>query len=360
MEGSRPVGHLMRDEILAIRHGVHMGKRQAMQQDEGPSTPQQSKRLSRHCRSHQVSREQTRPPQGAATRRRPGRRGAAAAHTRTGPRGEARGAPLGWGPAQPGRAVRPAGAAGTGAPAGTAAAPPRRPARALSGLSQSASHTRRTRRQRGRAPPRPVRGVTWSIANGCKLVMRRGNAHAVASGPRRLGRAHTHTQPGAGAHETHMRLRLLRLLRRLRLHLPSPLRFERSSQTSLLLETKKTLKFVACRRISATRRESRERRARLRAYGGRRGAEEGEEEGLAAEACRLACGRRRGACARPCGRAATLVCVRANSFHFTPACARAGASPPRVPAPMRARRTRAHFTRAHRMMPSTRPSAWRR
>jgi len=43
-----PPRHLMRDEIFAIKHGVQQGKQQAMRNDEGPSTPQQSKRLSRH------------------------------------------------------------------------------------------------------------------------------------------------------------------------------------------------------------------------------------------------------------------------------------------------------------------------
>jgi hypothetical protein len=38
----------MRDDIFAIKHGVQQGKQKAMRNDEGPSTPQQSKRLSRH------------------------------------------------------------------------------------------------------------------------------------------------------------------------------------------------------------------------------------------------------------------------------------------------------------------------
>jgi hypothetical protein len=39
----------MRLEIFAKMHGVHAGKQNDMQKDEGPATPKQSNSPSRHC-----------------------------------------------------------------------------------------------------------------------------------------------------------------------------------------------------------------------------------------------------------------------------------------------------------------------
>jgi hypothetical protein len=39
----------MRLEIFAKMHGVHAGKQNDMQKEEGPATPKQSNSPSRHC-----------------------------------------------------------------------------------------------------------------------------------------------------------------------------------------------------------------------------------------------------------------------------------------------------------------------